>query len=264
MSWIMGEPFDAIGFCVTDPAAYHALAEEAHHHGAVSRVRREKATLHGCCWHLGEGLEVWTVLHESPEGFFYADCRPAFRSRHLVTLFPWEITEYEADGEAVVRAVDVATNAELVFELQNMTEINPSALGDQAITATVSGLAYRAQLSARKNRPMLMPLSRRRKRKSSAENDYVIRGPILAWRELKNPRTASDLILATVDTGTLKLEVLVNRADSTGEIRQGMTLSADVWLQGYILTERELLLRYEGVDLETSPKLFWSALRREH
>jgi hypothetical protein len=81
-------------------------------------VRRERRTLHGCCWHLGEGLEVWTVLHESPEGFFYADCRPAFRSRHLVTLFPWEITEYEADGEAIVRAVDAATNTELVFELR--------------------------------------------------------------------------------------------------------------------------------------------------
>jgi len=260
----MGEPFDAIGFCVSDQAAYHALAEEAHHHGAVSRVRREKAPLHGCCWHLGEGLEVWTVLHESPEGFFYADCRPAFRSRHLVTLFPWEITEYEADGEAIVRAVDAATNTELVFELQNMTEINPSALGDQAITATVSGLAYRARLSSRKYKPMLTPLNRRRKRRSSAENDYAIRGPIISWRELKNPRTASDLILATVDTGTLKLEVLVNRADSIGEIREGMTIAADVWLQGYILSDRELRLRYEGIDLEAPSKLFWSALRREH
>jgi len=65
-------------------------------------------------------------------------------------------------------------------------------------------------------------------------------------------------------TSDPKLEVLVNRADSIGEIREGMTIAADVWLQGYILSDRELRLRYEGVDLEAPTKLFWSALRREH
>ncbi|MBK7597715.1 MAG: hypothetical protein IPJ07_03965 [Acidobacteria bacterium] len=84
----MGEPFDAIGFKVTDEASYQALAEEAHQRGTLSLSRRSAGVLHGCCWSLGSGLEVWTVLYESPEGLFYADCRPAFRSKHVFSFYP--------------------------------------------------------------------------------------------------------------------------------------------------------------------------------
>ena len=99
----MPEPFDAIGFQIKDDASYKALAEQAHQLGALSKAHRPQGTLHGCCWSLGSGLEVWTVLYESSKGTFYADCRPAFRGKRQVGFYPWEILEYEEDGEAIVR-----------------------------------------------------------------------------------------------------------------------------------------------------------------
>lgn len=260
----MGEPFDAIGFRVTDEAAYHALAEQAHHRGALTQAHRDRATLHGCCWRLGEGLEVWTVLHESKAGVFYADCRPAFRGRHLYALYPWEIIEYEEDGEAIVRGMAVGTESEMIFELQNLTEINPAAFRERPITAAISGLAYHASLDRRRRQPRLLPLIEQSRRRSVAENDYLVRGEVLHWRALRNPQTTSDLVWVYLDTGALKLEVLVNRADLQGELRRGAHLSAKVWLQGHILSDRELEARYEGVDTIAARGAYWGALRREH
>src|SRR5205823_1961989 len=158
---------------------------EAHQHGTINRVPREQATLHGCCWHLGEGLEVWTVLHESKEGLFYADCRPAFRGRHGFRLYPWEITEYEEDGEATVRALIEGSETEMIFELQNITEIDPAVFRERALTATVSGLAYHARALSRAAEPLFVPLAQVSSRKQVAENDYAVRGTILYWREIK-------------------------------------------------------------------------------
>jgi len=260
----MGQPFDAIGFKITDDASYHALAEEAHQQGTISRALREQATLHGCCWRLGEGLEVWTVLHESKEGLFYADCRPAFRGRHTFTLYPWEITEYEEDGEATVRALVEGSEAEVIFELQNITEIDPAVFRERALTTAISGLAYHARLSTRAREPLFIPLAQVSSRKQVAENDYAVRGAIIYWREIKNPRTASDLVWVYLDAGKLRLEVLVNRADLKGKLRQGAWLSAEVWLQGHILSEKELESRYEGVDATFPVGNSWVVLRREN
>ncbi len=258
----MPEPFDAIGFKVPDEAAYHALAEEAHQRGAVSQTRRDRATLHGCCWRLGEGLEVWTVLHESKEGVFYADCRPAYRGRHLYALYPWEIMEYEEDGEAVVRGIVTGGDTEVIFELQNLTEIHPGVLRERPITAVISGLAYAARLNRRRLAPYLRPLARKTSRRNAAENDYEVRGEVLHWRQLRNPQTTSDLVLVYLDTGRIKLEVLASRAHLDGELRPGVQISAEVWLQGHILSESELEARYEGIDGDTPRSDFWTSLKR--
>lgn len=74
-----------------------------------------------------------------------------------------------------------------------------------------------------------------------------MRGRVIAWREMKNPHTTSDLILIDVDAGKVRLEVLVNRADIKGELKVDGWLSAEVWLQGHILSEKELQARYEGL-----------------
>lgn len=66
----MGEPFSAIGFKITDEASYQALAEEAQQRGTPSQAKREQGVLHGRCWSLGSGLEVWTMLYESKAGLF--------------------------------------------------------------------------------------------------------------------------------------------------------------------------------------------------
>src|SRR5262245_13606875 len=142
----MGEPFHAIGFNITDEASYQALAEEAQQRGTTTRAKREQGVIHGCCWSVGSGLEVWTMLYESKEGIFYADCRPAFRARHVFSLYPWEIAEYEEDGKAVARGALVNSSVEIVFELQNITEVDLSRLRDRQIMACVSGLGYRARV----------------------------------------------------------------------------------------------------------------------
>jgi Domain of unknown function, E. rectale Gene description (DUF3881) len=260
----MGEPFYAIGFKVTDEASYQALAEEAHHRGTLSKARRSQGVLHGCCWSLGAGLEVWTVLYESKEGLFYADCRPGFRSQHIFNFYPWEIVEYEEEGEAVARGVTTDSETEMIFQLQNITEVNPNDFHEHSITAAVSGLAYRAQITTRNRTPAFTPLTSRYTRRKVAENDYAVCGSILSWREIKNQHTTSDLIWTSLDVGRIKLEVLVNRADLKGELKQGRWLSAEVWLQGHILNERELKARYEGVDRDIPSCDYWSRLRREH
>ncbi|MCI0336067.1 MAG: DUF3881 family protein [Acidobacteria bacterium] len=260
----MSEPFTAIGFKVTDEASYQALAEEAHQRGTLSKARRSQGVLHGCCWSLGAGLEVWTVLYESKEGLFYADCRPAFRSQQVFSFYPWEIVEYEEDGEAVAHGMTIDSETEMIFELQNLTEINPTDFRERPISGAVSGLAYRAQINARSGTPSFVPLASRYARKKVAENDYAISGAILSWREIKNQHTTSDLIWTSVDIGKFKLEVLVNRADLKGELKRGSWLSADIWLQGHILNEKELQARYEGIDLEIPRGDYWIRFRREN
>jgi hypothetical protein len=259
----MGEPFHAIGFNITDEASYQALAEEAQQRGTLSKARREQGVLHGFCWNVGSGLEVWTVLHESKDGIFYADCRPAFRARHIFSLYPWEIAEYEEDGEAVARGVLINSGVEFVFELQNLTEVDLSRLRDRQITASISGLAYRARVITKPRDPLFAPLSERYPRRKPSEPDYAVRGRILSCREIKNPVTTNDLILIDVDAGKLKVEVLLNRADLKGELKVGAWLASEVWMQGHILSEKDLEARYEGLDRQVYRGSFWETLRRE-
>ena len=253
----MPEPFTAIGFHVNDQASYEALAAEARLHGAMTQARRDLTTLHGCCWELGGGLEVWTILHESQAGVCYADCRPAFRGRQTFELLPWEILEFEDEGEAVVHAHIENTSTEIVFELQNLTEINPIAYRHRTLTAAIAGLAYQARLNKRRLAPHF-----KQQKKGSYENNYAVRGTVLAWRALRNPRTTSDLFWVQLDTGALTLELLINRANLSGELANGASLSADIWLQGHILTDSELDARYEGVDRHIPSKSFWQQFRR--
>jgi hypothetical protein len=258
----MGEPFHAIGFNIADEASYQALAEEAKQRGTTTRAKREQGVIHGCCWSIGSGLEVWTMLYESKDGIFYADCRPAFRARHVFSLYPWEIAEYEEDGKAVARGALVNSSVEIVFELQNITEVDLSRLRDRQIMASVSGLGYRARVIKNTKDPLFAPLSERYPRRKPDEADYAVRGRILSWREIKNPHTTSDLLLIDVDAGKLKLEVLINRADLKGELKADGWLASEVWMQGHILSEKDLQARYEGLD-QVYRGSFWETLRRE-
>jgi len=261
----MAEPFEAIGFRIKDAASYEALAEEAHHRGTISLAQRQQGVLHGCCWSLGAGLEVWTMLFESSKGLVYTDCRPAFRGQRLLHLYPWEIIEYEEDGEALARGLMPDMTTELLFTLQNITEIDPTEFRDRPITVAVSGLAYHARLGVRRGKPKFAPLARKRIRgRSATGSDYVVRGSILSWREMTNPLTSEKLFWIDVDTGQTHLEVIVNRAELKNELKAGGWLSAEVWLQGHILNDKELSARYEGIDRQASPGELWRKLRREH
>ena len=222
----MPEPFDAIGFQIKDDASYKALAEQAHQLGAISKAHRPQGTLHGCCWRLGAGLEVWTVLYESAKGTFYADCRPAFRGQRMLGFYPWEILEYEEDGEAILRGA--------------------------------------VRINSRKIKPVFEPMPDRPGYRKTTDTDYIIRGQILSWREIYNPRTEEPLLWIDVDAGKIKLEVIINRADLKGELKPGAWMSAEAWLQGHIVTDKELMARYEGIDRDVPLGDWWIKLRRDH
>ncbi len=64
----MDTTFEAIGLEVPSEKDFNHLAERAGDQGEQSQLPRRGAVLHGRCWKLGEGLEVWTVLYESGTG----------------------------------------------------------------------------------------------------------------------------------------------------------------------------------------------------
>jgi hypothetical protein len=261
----MGDPFDAIGFTIRDDATFHHLAEEVHHRGVPSYITRNSSILRGFCWQIGSGLEVWTVLHETKDGVYYADCRPAFRGTRLFRLSPWQITEFDEDGEALVSGHTSAVD--LIFELQNFTELDHSVYNQSALTAHISGLAYRAKISEAKSSDRLFALSLTEGSRSScqfAENDYLVNGQIIAWRELTNPLTNASLLWFDVQSAQLSLELLVSREQCKGTPREGDWISAESWLQGYLISPQEQQTKYEGLDFSFPPAEYWSTLRREN
>ncbi|MEW6731892.1 MAG: DUF3881 family protein [Acidobacteriota bacterium] len=260
----MGTTFDAVGFSIADDEAYNQLAEHAGEMGSRSTIYRRGARLHGCCFKLGQGLEIWTVLYESEQGLFYADCRPAFRPDHITILSPWELTEYDEDGEAVVRGFVEGTQSEIVFELQNLTELDTALFRRQQLSVALAGLGYSAHTCARRLPGRFLLTEKAVRQRQSCENDYTLRGRVLSCRYIKNPMTNSQLLWAYLDTGSVKLEVVVNANDVRGEVKLGGVISASVWLQGYIFDDDAIAARYEGVDRTFQQIDFWASLRREN
>jgi hypothetical protein len=270
-----GEVFEAIGFEVVDEESYNLLAEYTENSGEHSLIYRGDAALHGRCWKLGQGLEVWSVLYETPTETYYADCRPSYRSRYVHTLQPWELSEYDEDGEAIIRG-RVSTGSEVIFELQNLTEINQREFRNPRLQVALAGLA--SDVYAHAGQPDLGirgGLNRRApghrfvqsstqpvKGEESCETDYEICGTVLAYRKLRNSVTESDLLWLYLDATTIRLEVLASLRALAGNPMVGDTVSAKIWLQGHILEETDILARYEGVDHEYLKSDFWSTLKR--
>jgi hypothetical protein len=98
----------------------------------------------------------------------------------------------------------------------------------------------------------------------ACENDYVISGRILAWRDMENPVTGNDLVWIYVDAARIRLEVLVNRRALRGELKIGSAITANIWLQGHVLEQADISARYEGVDHEYETSDFWAKLRRNN
>ena len=266
---LMAELFEAIGFEVADERSYNLLIEYVETNGHRTQVERGEAALHGRCWKVGDGLEIWSVLYENATDLYYADCRPAFRSRYVRTIGPWELIEYDEDGEAIVRGTIEGTT-DIVFELQNLTELDDSVFRELYMHVALAGIAYAARVRASPaDDPSGTPLYRFELAErmegfadKSCENDYVITGRVLAWRNIKNPVTAADLIWIYVDTGAIRLEVLANRRILRGQLKIGAEITANIWLQGHVLEEGDISARYEGVDQEYDPADFWAGLRR--
>jgi len=262
----MEETFEAIGIDVPSERDFNHLAERAGDQGEPSQLLRRGAVLHGRCWKLGEGLEVWTVLYESGTGdIFYADCRPGFRARYTQRISPWALTEYDEEGEAIIHGYCDGTETEVLFELQNLTEVGFEGFNAQELHVGLCGLAYRARVCAREERPRWQALEECAPARAAHENDWSLCGRVLSFKPLRNPLSGGELYWAYLDLGQFKLEVLINqRSLRGGALRVGAMLAADVWLQGHVLDRRALQSRYEGLDHSVRQAEFWTRLKRRN
>jgi hypothetical protein len=262
----MNATFATIGLEVPSEKAFNYLAERAGDQGEATQLNRRGAVLHGRCWKLGEGLEVWTVLYESDGGeVFYADCRPGFRARYIQTITPWALTEYDEEGEAVVHGYREGTDCEVLFELQNLTEVGPSGFRAQELHVGLCGLAYRARVRSSAGKIRWLPLDKAAPSRAAHENDWSLCGRVVACKPIKNPISGSDLYWINVDLEKMNLEILVNQRSLRGDrLVPGVMLEAEVWLQGHVLDESALRSRYEGVDFSSSAADFWARLRRRN
>jgi len=262
----MDATFETIGLEIPSEKAINFLAERAENQGEPTRLLRRGAVLHGRCWKLGAGLEVWTVLYESGTGdVFYANCRPGFRARYMQRITPWALTEYDEEGEAIIHGYCDGTDTDVLFELQNLTEVGTSGFRAPAIHVGLCGLAYRARVCAREMNARWLPLEKAAPSRAAHENDWILRGRVLAFQPLRNPLSGNELYWIHVDLEKLKLEVLVNaRSLSGGQMQVGATLSAEVWLQGHVFDQEALRLRYEGLDRTVSTIELWSRFSRSN
>jgi hypothetical protein len=184
---------------------------------------------------------------------------------------PWELIEYDEDGEAIVCGC-IRGGPDVVFELQNLTELNQSLFREGHLHVALAGLAYSAYIDPDADSNLGMNYPHRfdpaeritELAEDACENDYVISGRVLAWRDIRNSVTSNDLVWIYVDAARIRLEILVNRRALRGELKIGSAITANVWLQGHVLEQADISARYEGVDHEYEPSDFWTRLRRDN
>jgi hypothetical protein len=175
------------------------------------------------------------------------------------------LTEYDEEGEAVIHGFREGTDCEVLFELQNLTEVGPAGFRAQELHVGLCGLAYRARVRKTKGKTRWAPLEKTAPTRASHENDWSLSGRVITYKPLRNPLTGGELFWIHLDLERIKLEVLVNQRALRGEaLKVGATLDAEVWLQGHVLDEHALRSRYEGIDSAYSLGSFWSGLRRKN
>jgi len=256
--------FDAIGIEIANEAAFNDLAEDVGKRGEASRLTRKSGILHGRCLKLGEGLEVWSVLYESESGEVHrADCRPGFRARFAQKVAPWVMTEIDKEGEAVIHGFIADTETEVLFELQNLTEVGTRIFERDVLRVGLCGLAYRAEVLKTAEKGFWRAFNEIALNIADTENDWSLCGRVLAISSLRNHLSGTDLYWIYLDLGEFKIEVLVNQRALKGEDLQiGAYFKADVWLQGHILSENPARNSYEGVDWRHRPADFWKNFKR--
>ncbi|MGI8494246.1 MAG: hypothetical protein ACR2L1_02890 [Pyrinomonadaceae bacterium] len=253
--------FDAIGLEIPNEKAFNNLAEDAEKRGEASRLARKSGVLHGRCWRLGEGLEVWTVLYESAAGeVVQAGCRPGFRSRFQQRINPWIMTEFDEEGEALIHGYIEDTDTEVLFELQNLTEVGTKNFEETTLTVGLCGLAYEVEILKKSAKNIWKPLGASPTKK---ENDWSLCGEIISFKALSNPFSGNDLFWVHLGLTEFDLEILVSRRALKGkELAVGCFLRADVWLQGHVLSKSTRRSSYEGVDYSVPTIDFWKKFKK--
>jgi hypothetical protein len=256
--------FDAIGLEIPNETAVHDLAETVGKCGEPTRLARKDGVLHGRCLKFGAGLEVWTNLYESGKGeVVYSDCRPAFRARYAQRISPWALTESDAEGKSVIHGFIEDTNTEVLFQLQNLTEVGTRFFEQTTLNVGLCGLAYRAGIFPKNDDYAWQSYDEAAVNVIEEENYWKVAGHILAFDSFRNPQSGSDLYWIYVGMGGSQLEFIVNQRALRGrKPRVGAFVEADLWLQGHILNEVTRRNGYEGVDWSTRPADFWKNLRK--
>lgn len=252
--------FEAIGLEIPNQTAFDTLAESVKRRGEVSRLTRTGGVLQGNCWRIGEGLEVWTVLYQTETGdVFYADCRPGFRARYRQRLKNWTMCEFAEVGEATIKGFIQDTGTEVLFELQNITEVSSKNFQNNTLLVGLCGLAFYAEIIEAKTEKYW----KAKFRDEAEENIWSLCGEIIAFKSLTNPVSGTELFWLHLDLGNFDLEILVNQKTlSQKDLEVGTFVCADVWLQGHIISESTFFQRYEGVDYSYRPADFWQKFKR--
>ncbi len=258
--------FDAIGIEITNETAFNNLAEDVEKRGEASRLTRGAGVLHGHCLKLGEGLEIWTVLYESGTGeVAYADCRPAFRARYAQKIAPWILTEVDEEGTATIHGFIENSDTEVLFGLQNLTELETRSFEQNSLQIGLCGLAYKAEILDKAEPTYWKSYDEIALNVVGEENSWSLCGRILAFESLRNPVSGSHLYWLYLDLGELKLEILVNRRLLKSEkIKVGKFIRAEIWLQGHILSDRSNSFAYEGVDWSHRTVDFWKQFKKNN
>ena len=256
--------FDAIGLELTNETAFDNLAESVEKRGESSRLTRKGGVLHGRCWRIGEGLEVWTVLYENETGeIFHADCRPGFRAKFKQRINPWMMSEFAEGGEALIHGFIEDTETEILFELQNITEVSGKNFQNNTLLVGLCGLAFQAEITSSTEPKIWETKTNISAVNGRTENVWSLCGEIISMNSLRNPISGSDLFWLYLDLGEFGLEILVNQKTLSGEnLHIGAMIKADVWLQGHIVSESTKFSRYEGVDYTYRPVDFWKKFKR--
>jgi hypothetical protein len=251
--------FSAIGLEILKEKTLSDLAENTKIRGEASLSTRSSGVIHGRCWRIGAGLEVWTILYESEAGeIFYADCRPGFRARFEQNIHDWILHENEKGGITTVEGKIEHCPEKVFFQLQNLTEIGAKNFQRKVLSAGLCGLAYHAKISKFDENFEFKPLRRNSSNAKSNKTDWHLCGRVINFNVLRNSFSGSDLYWIHLDLGDFKLEILVNQqALNEKELRVGSIVKADVWLQGHIVSQSTFFSSYEGVDWSANPVDFW-------
>ena len=255
--------FNAIGLKISNENTFSDIAASADRNGESSVLLRKSGKLHGRCWKLGAGLEVWSVLYESATGeILRNDCRPAFRARRAQQINPWLLSESAEQGEAVIHGFIENTDAEVLFELQNLTEIGAEMFQEKVLHVGLCGLAYRAKVFRLEQIPFWQSYDEITLNVIANERDWSLCGRVIAFDTVRNPFSGNDLYWIYLDLGEFNLEILVNQSDLSGvKLKAGTFIKADVWLQGHILKQQKRA-NYEGIDRKYRTVEFWKSFKR--
>lgn len=258
--------FDAIGIEITNETAFNNLAEDVEKRGEASYLTRKKGVLHGRCLKLGAGLEIWTVLYETGAGeVSYADCRPAFRARFSQKISPWILTETDEEGTATVHGFVEGFDTEVLFELQNLTEIGTEVFTQNSLQIGLCGLASSAEILEKPAKRYWKSYDEIALNVIADENAWSLCGRVVAFETLRNPFSGTDLYWLYLDLGELKLEILVNRRVlQSKKLKVGKFIRAEIWLQGHIVGEISKRFGYEGVDRTLRTVDFWKQFKKNN